>query len=221
MGNCIQSYQDWKEHETKILQAQRDNQHAEKKQEIKRRGNQLIDRWEEERHRCLRNLAVLGDNISTIANSTMLVSDKKDQLKELLQQRHVTQGQLKQVQIKIGQCRGLLQKMTNQDLLTGHVKELKALSNDMASLLPQTEDMDKLASDQEDTVENLSKINEVSDELTALQDVPLDDISSFGATTTTFDYDKELTAVLHEVESKKKKTKKKKKNATFDSLLAV
>ena len=74
MGNCIQSYQDWKEQETKILQAQRDNQHVEKKQEIKRRGNKLIDRWEEEIQRCLRNLAVLVDNISTIANSTMLVA---------------------------------------------------------------------------------------------------------------------------------------------------
>ena len=212
MGNCVQSYHDWKEDQKKLQQKEKEAAAAERKRNAIERAQQQIRLLSVERASAARALAYAGAEIVQINSSTVLESDKRGLMEPVLRRRHEAKERLKWAQDQIHVVQSIIQSDYKRKLVVDQVRELKSLAADMAAHLPEDEEIDKLMDDKDDTSESIARIDQANDDLRALE-------TAIPAVTTTsaaaFDYETELASALSDAKKKQgKKKKKKEKKST-------
>jgi hypothetical protein len=213
MGNCVQSYHDWKEDQKKLKQMEKEAAAAERKRNAIERAQQQIRLLSVERASAARALAYAGAEIVQINSSTVLESDKRGLMEPVLKRRHEAKERLKWAQDQIHVVQSIIQSDYKRKLVVDQVRELKSLAADMASHLPEDEEIDKLMDDKDDTSESIAKIDQANDDLRALETaIPAVTTSSSAAT---FDYETELASALSDVKKQGTKKKKEKKSTVL------
>lgn len=210
MGNCVQSYHDWKEDQKKLQQKEKEAAAAERKRNAIERAQQQIRLLSVERASAARALAYAGAEIVHINSSTILESDKRGLMEPVLRRRHEAKERLKWAQDQIHVVQSIIQSDYKRKLVVDQVRELKSLAADMAAHLPEDEEIDKLMDDKDDTSESIARIDQANDDLRALE-TAIPAVTTTSSSAVTFDYETELASALSDAKTKKQGTKKKKK----------